>query len=138
MARSTYDDLSPGQQRAWEERALAKFYAAGHSYAVECPEEDKQRAIRRGGQWAWEEAHRNRFERWSGGWYGMNLANHRSMLKNNYIGHRNSCTYVNGPKFYIPPRRGPWLAFLRWLQVVPPRPLTIKDRANIISEKPFQ
>jgi hypothetical protein len=67
----------------------------------------------------------------------MTWRNHLSMFRNNYIGHRNMQTYVDGPRFYIPPRRGPWLAFLRWLQVVPPRPMTVGDAAKILNEEPF-
>lgn len=138
MSRPTYDDLPLSEQKVWEERALAKFYAAGHSFADECPEKDRLSWIAQHGQWAWEREQRNWLERWSNGWYGMTWESHKNMFKNNYIGHRNMSTYVDGPKFYIPPRRGPWLAFLRWLQVVPPRPITVGDVANIIEEKPFE
>jgi len=144
MARQTFDDLSRLEQIAWEDHALEKFHAAGHSFADECPAEDRLSWIARNGRWSWEREHRNRLERWSDGWYGMTWGSHKNMFKNNYIGHRNSCTYVNGPKFYIPPRRGPWLAFLRWLQVVPPRRMTVRDAATFgslveeLKKEPFE
>lgn len=59
------------------------------------------------------------------------------MFRLNYLGVRNAQTYVDGPRFYIPPRRGPWLRFLQWLQVVPPRRLTVKDVSTISSQEPW-
>lgn len=118
-------------------RAYRAFLDAGHSYAPEFPADQLMGSLLRGGELAWKRAHLNWLERWAHGWYGMSLRDHRSMLRNNYIGHRNMQTYVDGPKFYIPPRRGPWLWFLRWLQVVPPRPLTLGDQVDILQEKPF-
>jgi hypothetical protein len=89
------------------------------------------------GKSAWQQEHMNRLERFSNGWFGMTWSDHKKMFVNNYIGHRNAQTYMDGPKFYIPPRRGPWLKFLRWLQVIPPRPLKVKDVADIIDKKPW-
>jgi hypothetical protein len=135
--RQRFEDLPLEEQVAWIASRAKQLTDAGHSFADTCPADHKKRALRQEGKWAWERAHRTRLERWSNGWYGMKWKDHKSMFVNNYIGHRNSQTYVNGPKFYIPPRRGPWLRFLRWLQVIPPRPITVKDAADIISQKPF-
>lgn len=60
------------------------------------------------------------------------------MFRLNYLGVRNSQTYRDGPKFYVPPRKGPWLRFLRWLQVIPPKRLTVGDVAKILDKKPFE
>ena len=135
--RQQWDDLPAVIQEIWIRKAYKRFLAAGHSYAEECPAADRESMMLRDGQWAWEHEHRNRLERWSDGWYGMSWQSHRIMFRNNYIGHRNMQTYVGGPRFYVPPRRGPWLRFLRWLQVVPPRPLTVRDAATIMERKPW-
>lgn len=137
MARRTFDDLSPDEQRGWVESTYQQFVALGHSYAEEADPEWVEKDKLVAGRQDWERAHRTWLERWSGGWYGMPWRGHWSMFVNNYIGHRNMCTYVGGPKFYIPPRRGPWLRFLRWLQVVPPKSLTVKDVADIHMKKPW-
>lgn len=133
--RQRWEDLPERIRQTWIAHAYARFLIAGHSYHPDHPtvSESKEQA----GRWAWEKSQRTRLEVWSGGWYGMSWRDHLSMFRNNYVGHRNMSTYVNGPKFYIPPRRGPWLRFLRWLQVVPPKPLTIRDHVSIMEEKPW-
>ncbi len=105
--RDRWDELPLYEQDCWKEIALATFLAGGHSFADECSQKDRDSWIAWNAEAAWGKANRNWLERWSHGWYGMTWRDHRSMFRNNFIGHRNMQTYVGGPKMFIPPRRGP-------------------------------